>query len=399
MGVVNRPVLPEGGRDFFGRHCQNFITQSTNCITLNSQQTYTTAWKAYTLWCNLAFIEPMLEKVPNSFLSSTFAFDYKVMAIGAFMSYLAVDKHLHPDTISTYMSGVRDGFRLQCRDLEVFNHLSLKQLKQSIRLDWRTVDAQTRNFSKLLPLTVEMLMVMRKNAAVFSNIRDHAAYVACLMATTMLLRRSELVVTIADHFIRSQDVTFHLKRPDGSAFDCFAYEASRLPSCQLVGVTTYLRSAKADLWGDGYKVSYPVTPLSDNVAYCVATEMFNWAKLARLLPDSPFLSHHAGLGNGMGLPYHAYAEMIKRTALICGFDPLRFSTHSCRIGGATILAAAGLPNHYIAKAGRWKSTAFLEYILYAAESMKSVLASLVNPKVYTNRDMLRLNPGAVFLRV
>jgi len=397
--VIRQPVQPEASDEFYARHCNNFITQSVNCITLNSQQTYSTAWKAYTHWCSLAQVNPLLDGPPKPFQATTFVHDHRIMALGAFMSYLAVDKHLNPDTISTYMSGIRDGFRLQGRDLSVFNHLALKQLKQSIRLDWRLADAHTKNFSKLLPLTVDMLIVMRLHVANLSIIKDHAAYVACLMATTMLLRRSELVVTTADHFIRAQDVTFHLKSPDGSTFDCFAHEASRLPICQLVGVTTYLRSAKADLWGDGYKVSYPVTPLSDECAFCVATEMLKWAKVARLLPDNPFLSHHGGFGNGMGLSYNCYSEMIKRTAVACGFDPQRFCTHSCRIGGATLLAAAGHPNHYIAKAGRWKSTAFLEYILYAAESMKCVLASLVNPSIYTNNDMLRLNPGAVFIRV
>ena len=397
--VIRQPVQPEASDEFHARHCNNFITQSVNCITLNSQQTYSTAWRAYTHWCSLAQVNPLLDGPPKPFQVTTFAHDHRIMALGAFMSYLAVDKQLHPDTISTYMAGVRDGFRLQGRELEIFNHVSLKQLKQSIRLDWRSFEANTKNYSKLLPITVEMLVVMRTNVANFSLATDHAAYVACLMATTMLLRRSELIVTIADHFIRAKDVTFHLIDSDGTPFDCFAHEASQYPISQLVGVTTYLRSAKADLWGDGYKVSYPVTPLTSDCAYCVATEMFTWARIARPEPDSPFLSHQKGLGNTFGLSYDHYRKMIHRTAQACGFDPSRFSTHSCRIGGATILAAAGHPNHYIAKAGRWKSTAFLDYIRYAAESMKSILTSLVNPKVYTNRDMLRLNPGAVFLKI
>ena len=36
--------------------------------------------------------------------------------------------------------------------------------------------------------------------------------------------------------------------------------------------------------------------------------------------------------------------------------------HSFRIGGATLLAAAGYPDHIIQLAGRWQSSTFLRYI-------------------------------------
>ena len=79
---------------------------------------------------------------------------------------------------------------------------------------------------------------------------------------------------------------------------------------------------------------------------------------------------------------------------MAGLEPARLSTHSCCIVDATLLAAALHLNHYIQSAGRWKSLAFLDYIRWAVSSMNSALVSLVNPTVFTNNDMIRLNPGA-----
>ena len=43
-----------------------------------------------------------------------------------------------------------------------------------------------------------------------------------------------------------------------------------------------------------------------------------------------------------------------------GLDPDRYRTHSLRIGGASMMAAADRPDYEIQKQGRWKSLAFLE---------------------------------------
>ena len=53
-----------------------------------------------------------------------------------------------------------------------------------------------------------------------------------------------------------------------------------------------------------------------------------------------------------GLAYDEYNQAFKLTAQRMDFDPARFSTHAARIGGASALAAAGLPDWQIKKLGR-----------------------------------------------
>jgi hypothetical protein len=79
--------------------------------------------------------------------------------------------------------------------------------------------------------------------------------------------------------------------------------------------------------------------------------------------DFPVSDRTLSLWAGKGYPLH-------RTAFISAVrDPLIRADmadgilgHSFRIGGATILAAAGYPDHVIKLAGRWSSDAFLTYV-------------------------------------
>ena len=59
-----------------------------------------------------------------------------------------------------------------------------------------------------------------------------------------------------------------------------------------------------------------------------------------------------------------------------GRDPAQYALHSGRIGGATQLAAQGLPELQIQRAGGWKSRAFMSYVREAGEGAESVSAAL-----------------------
>ena len=59
-----------------------------------------------------------------------------------------------------------------------------------------------------------------------------------------------------------------------------------------------------------------------------------------------------------------------------GRDPAQFALHSGRIGGATQLAAQGVPELQIQRAGRWKSRAFMAYVREAGEGADTVFSAL-----------------------
>ena len=397
---VSRGPAPAGlsPEERYLRCSSNFLISSTLCITFTSQVSYSTGVRAFKSWCMCCNLDSTLVTPPAWFDENSSPFPHEIVSIGAFMCFLSFEKQLHPDTVINYVCAVRSNFRDQHRDLSLFAHPVLKDLRRSLHLDWASKDENAEHFSKTLPFTVEMLGVLRTEVLDLTSPLDEAVKTAASMGMTMLNRASELVVTEADHFIKTENVVFHMMLEDGVKFDCNAGDAYLYEVSQLTGVTTFLRSAKNDQLGLGYISSFPVTVITETSIYCVATDMFTWAKKARPAVGDPFLSHCATEGcDPWSLPYEYYNDAIKRTARKCGFDDKLFSSHSIRIGGATLLAAAGHPNHYIQQAGRWKSLAFLKYIHWAISSMKAALVTLVDPRVFTNADMKRLNPGAVMV--
>ena len=63
-----------------------------------------------------------------------------------------------------------------------------------------------------------------------------------------------------------------------------------------------------------------------------------------------------------------------------GRDPAQYALHSGRIGGATQLAAQGVSELQIQRAGRWKSRAFMTYVRDAGEGADIVSAALAQPR-------------------
>lgn len=56
--------------------------------------------------------------------------------------------------------------------------------------------------------------------------------------------------------------------------------------------------------------------------------------------------------------------------------PGNYSSHSFRIGAATVAARNGIPDHLIRLLGRWSSSAYLRYIRTPVEALASASASL-----------------------
>ena len=80
---------------------------------------------------------------------------------------------------------------------------------------------------------------------------------------------------------------------------------------------------------------------------------------------------------GWAVVTRAEAVVMLRMMVACtGSNPAHFALHSGRIGGATQLAAQGMSELQIQRAGRWKSRAFMVYIREAGEGAEMVSAAL-----------------------
>lgn len=95
----------------------------------------------------------------------------------------------------------------------------------------------------------------------------------------------------------------------------------------------------------------------------------------RLPRGAPLMTRRTSAG--WKVVTRAEAVVALRMMVACtGRDPAQFALHSGRIGGATQLAAQGMSELQIQRAGRWKSRAFMVYVREAGEGAKAVSVAL-----------------------
>ena len=141
---------------------------------------------------------------------------------------------------------------------------------------------------------------------------------------------------------------------------------------------------KNDPEGEGQRYQFQSIGKSAIRAFDIVWDLFSWAMRAQPLMGQPFLS----FCNQRVLSYRVLSQAIKLVAREMGVDARRYRTHSLRIGGASMLAVAGVPDYVIQKQGRWKLLAFLEYICLTRSSVELVLAAFVNPCLLTLQSMM-----------
>jgi hypothetical protein len=73
-----------------------------------------------------------------------------------------------------------------------------------------------------------------------------------------------------------------------------------------------------------------------------------------------------------------YNQRLRGVAIKHGLDPDRVHSHSVRIGGASLLAAAGVPDYVIMAMGGWASAVYLQYIRPSLQLYAAAQAALAN---------------------
>jgi len=245
--------------------------------------------------------------------------------------------------------------------------------------------------SKTLPFLCEWFTLLRRNFSI--NIpQQFMVIVALELAFVCLLRVSELIVTAEEHFIRACDVCFGMKLSHNSDIISWVSpaQAHLFHLRHLHAVSIKIRSAKNDEGGRGYKYYFVRNlDLSASAAFDLVVDLFVLSSMCRPEGTASFFSMDDWV-----LPYSHVNEAVKRVARDGkATDVSRFSCHSLRIGGATVLAAAHMPDFVIQNMGRWRSLEFLHYLHWAPSTMARAMASLVDPNVFTLQDLNVLNSG------
>ncbi len=111
------------------------------------------------------------------------------------------------------------------------------------------------------------------------------------------------------------------------------------------GAVVTLRRSKTDQEGEGRRVGIPFGRRQET---CPVRALREWLDRAELADGPLFraVDKHGNLATGR-LSGRTVARVVKRTALLAGYDASRFSGHSLRAGLATSAAQSGKPERVI----------------------------------------------------
>ena len=94
-----------------------------------------------------------------------------------------------------------------------------------------------------------------------------------------------------------------------------------------------------------------------------------WINRMRRLPGYPLTGSAFMNAKGRQVTREWVIHRLNAMMHRAGLSGERYSGHSFRRGGATSLAAAGVPDHIIARLGRWKSATYQLYVAATPERM------------------------------
>lgn len=255
-----------------------------------------------------------------------------------FVSFLA--RTLQHPSIKVYLSAVRQ-LHIEKGHSDPLEgcarlHLALRGIKK----------IQGTNTLQRLPITNTLMAIIKQSLNL--NNKDHLMFwAACSLAYFGLLRAAEFTVPNLQSF----DTNIHLQLSD------LAFDKVVNPSCMRV----FLKGSKTDPFRKGHHIHIG----RGSSELCAISAM------------STYL-HHRGSQSGPLFAYVSGQPLSRinvttwlRNIFKAAKIPGNFSSHSFRIGAATVAARNGVPDHQIKAIGRWNSQA---YLLYTRTSPSSLAA-------------------------
>ena len=390
LETVAEPAVTESPDELWSRLQGNWKILAASCVTVGSRVTYNSAWKHWLVFCERLCADPTLVAPFPRWNTTMSIHPYQVTMIVSFIAFLQTKKPpLQPGTVDDYVSGLRHCLMQHNIEGSIFKAQVVTQCRASLNIQQRILHPE--NEDKTLPFLASWFTTLRRTVSLVT-VKSFMLVVACELAFVCLLRGSEVLVTAENHFLRACDVSFCIRQQGSEELLWFSPAAAHLHDrSMLIGVSIKIRSAKNDQGGRGYRYYFERNKdISEQSSFDLVLDMFLLASAARQEGTSAFFSHENYL-----LPYHLFNSTIKNMATANGQDPSRYSCHSLRIGGATLLAATNFPDYIIQNMGRWKSLAFLHYLHWTPSMMSNALGALTDPSVFTIEDMQKMNAGVV----
>ena len=260
-----------------------------------------------------------------------------------FVAFLA-DSIQH-SSIKVYLSAVRSLHIEQGFPDPLLNCLRLRQVMRGIK------HSQGSSEAHRLPVTDSIMLIIWHSLDVSLH-DDCMFWAACTLGYFGFLRSAEFTVPNLASFTPA----IHLSVAD------LAVDSSSSPTCLRVRI----KASKTDPFRKGALVHIG----RGKAPLCALLAMLAYLSMRGNAPGPLFL-----LKNGQPLSRPLLTNRLRQILSAAGIDG-NFSSHSFRIGAATVAARNGVPDHLIQALGRWTSNAYQLYIRTPSESLAGLSSSL-----------------------
>lgn len=362
-------------------------------VSTTTLKKYATAWKYWRRFLIETYALPPGNYTDAQLDTSNVTPRERLELILCWIHYLQHSSglNLSSEYVNQLLSGLRYKFRVSWIDTSIFDHPLVRACKSGLARDPRKASTKQH---RTRPMTLGMVdYILSRYPPDGINVDKALLGIAVVFAFTCLLRPSEFCSdTSADHAYRANSVLFECTIP-GSSRPIYRTAANlrdiTWPQVQLVKLT--MRHAKNIQFRTGKSMWFSSDPTPGVERKQITEYLFQWAQRAQLQNDSLLMSHRittGGKGVYRKLQYRHFITVIKEAAAHFQFDTTHFAGYSPRIGGASLLRAAGASDGFIKLMGRWKTLpACLTYQETSTKACDLMLGLLSVPGLYTERDV------------
>ena len=260
-----------------------------------------------------------------------------------FVSFLA-DSIQH-SSIKVYLSAVRSLHIKQGFPDPLLNCLRLQRVLRGVKR------SQGAPAARRLPITDSLLLVIHR-ALDLTNFDHCAFWAACMLGYFGFLRAAEFTVPNLASF----SPAIHLSVAD------MAVDSLQSLACLRVRI----KASKTDPFRQGCHIHIGL----GRAPLCAVQALLAYLSLRGDVPGPLFL-----LANGQPLSRSILTDWLRQIFSTAGIEG-NFSSHSFRIGAATVAARNGIPDHLIQALGRWTSNAYQLYIRTPSEALAGISSQL-----------------------
>lgn len=401
-------------KEYYEQIANDNMAFTFNAIVPKSQNSYSSAQKAWFLYCEtmktnylLTVVPPfwreIAEKLPNKM-------PFKLFMFKGFLSFCVNNKGGKPikaGSAINYLSAVRKYFQDNGMSADVAMYdtsAELTSARNGLTNEWVGIPGHSKASSQKIPLTADRIVEVQENLLDIKNsCLDCCLYTENITQYSLVCRSSELIYcNDSDHHLISDKVIF-VMMPSGQgkykgiqpAKPLFIESslAKDFHEDRLCGHIVTIDDSKKDIGGIGDRIPHnrQLNQSSDSL-FDLSVIMFRCAKKCQPRKGEPFFSSSIP-GSEFVLRRHHLDSWFKKIAEYFNLDPSKISSHSLRYAGASALKAAGYDDSVIMKMGRWDSLAFLRYIRLSIKTYNDAANALALKSTLSWKDVNMMCPA------